>query len=38
MKPSLQREVGQATRLLIRKTTGETVAVVLDAGPKGNSP
>jgi C-terminal processing protease CtpA/Prc len=34
LKPYLQREVGQSTRLLVKKTNGETVALVLVAAPK----
>jgi C-terminal processing protease CtpA/Prc len=38
LKPYLQRDVGQSTRLLVRKSTGETVAVVLVAAQKVQSP
>jgi C-terminal processing protease CtpA/Prc len=34
LKPYMQREVGQSTRLLVKKTTGEVVSLVLVASPK----
>jgi C-terminal processing protease CtpA/Prc len=34
LKPFMQREVGQSTRLLVKKTTGEVVSIVLVAAPK----
>ena len=34
LKPFMQREVGQSTRLLVKKNTGEVVSVVLVAVPK----
>ena len=38
LKSYLQREVGQSTRMLVRKATGETMAVVLVAVQKVQSP
>jgi len=38
LKSYLQRDVGQSTRMLVRKATGETVAVVLVAAQKVQSP
>ncbi len=34
IKPYMQRELGQSTRFVIKKVTGENVQVVLVAGPK----
>jgi C-terminal processing protease CtpA/Prc len=34
LKPFMQREVGQSTRLLVKKSTGEVVSLVLVAVPK----
>jgi S1-C subfamily serine protease len=34
LKPYMQREVGQSTRIVIRKVSGENLALVLVAGPK----
>ena len=34
LKPYMQREVGQSTRLVVKKTTGEVVSLVLVAAPK----
>ena len=34
LKPYMQREVGKSTRLLVKKTGGEVVSVVLVAAPK----
>jgi C-terminal processing protease CtpA/Prc len=37
LKPYMQREVGQSTRLLVKKTSGEVVSLVLVAAPKADS-
>jgi C-terminal processing protease CtpA/Prc len=34
LKPFMQREAGQSTRLVVKKTTGEVVSLVLVAAPK----
>jgi len=34
LKPYMQREVGQSTRIIIKKATGDTVPLLLVAGPK----
>ena len=34
LKPYMQRKVGQSTRLLVKKTSGEVVSLVLVAAPK----
>ena len=34
LKPYMQREVGQSTRIAIKKATGEVVTVILVAAPK----
>lgn len=38
LKPYLQRDLGQSTRMLIKKPSGATVAVVLVAAPRGEGP
>jgi len=38
LKPYMQREVGQSTRLLVKKTSGEVVSLVLVAAPKVENP
>jgi C-terminal processing protease CtpA/Prc len=38
LKPYMQREVGQSTRFLIKKTSGEIVSAVLVAAPKVDTP
>jgi C-terminal processing protease CtpA/Prc len=37
LKPYMQREVGQSTRFLVKKASGEVVPLVLVAAPKANS-
>lgn len=37
LKPYMQREVGQSTRIAVKKATGEIVKIVLVAGPKPQS-
>jgi C-terminal processing protease CtpA/Prc len=38
LKPYMQREVGQTTRLLVKKSSGEVVSLVLVAAPKVENP
>jgi C-terminal processing protease CtpA/Prc len=37
LKPYMQREVGQSTRFLVKKTSGEVVSLVLVAAPKADA-